>query len=62
MDLVTASEMHQMDRETIENFDLPGRILMENAGRGATAFFLETLWAEAGAGSGDRRCTGRTGQ
>jgi NAD(P)H-hydrate epimerase len=52
MDLVTASEMQQMDRETIANFNLPGQVLMENAGRGATAFFLETLWADAGAGSG----------
>jgi ADP-dependent NAD(P)H-hydrate dehydratase / NAD(P)H-hydrate epimerase len=44
MDLVTASEMQQMDRETIETFRLPGRLLMENAGRGATSFFLETTW------------------
>jgi ADP-dependent NAD(P)H-hydrate dehydratase / NAD(P)H-hydrate epimerase len=34
MDIVTASEMQQMDRETIESFGLPGRVLMENAGRG----------------------------
>ncbi len=43
MDLVTASEMQRMDRETIESFGLPGRLLMENAGRGATAFFIENL-------------------
>ncbi|MBW1693871.1 MAG: NAD(P)H-hydrate dehydratase [Deltaproteobacteria bacterium] len=41
MHLVTASEMRKMDQETIESFGLPGRILMENAGRGATRFFLE---------------------
>ncbi|MDH3721260.1 MAG: NAD(P)H-hydrate dehydratase [Desulfobacteraceae bacterium] len=41
MYLVTANEMQQMDGSTIESFGLPGRILMENAGRGATQFFLE---------------------
>ncbi|MGA7146341.1 MAG: NAD(P)H-hydrate dehydratase [Desulfobacterales bacterium] len=41
MYLVTADEMKEMDRRTIESFGLPGRILMENAGRGATRFFLE---------------------
>ena len=46
MDLVTASEMQQMDRETIDTFRLPGRVLMENAGRGATAFFLESTWTK----------------
>jgi NAD(P)H-hydrate epimerase len=35
MDLVTAAEMQAMDRLTIAEFGLPGRILMENAGRGA---------------------------
>ena len=41
MILVTASEMQQMDRRTIESFGIPGRVLMENAGRGATRFFLK---------------------
>jgi hydroxyethylthiazole kinase-like uncharacterized protein yjeF len=41
MYLVTANEMQKMDHSTIESFGLPGRILMENAGRGATQFFLE---------------------
>ena len=41
MYLVTANEMQKMDRSTIESFGIPGRILMENAGRGATQFFLE---------------------
>ena len=43
MYLVTADEMQRMDRATIESFGIPGRVLMENAGRGATAFFLETV-------------------
>ncbi len=41
MYLVTADEMREMDRRTIEEFALPGRVLMENAGRGAVRFFLE---------------------
>jgi hypothetical protein len=41
MYLVTASEMQEMDRRTIKNFGIPGMVLMENAGRGATRFFLE---------------------
>lgn len=40
MYLVTASEMQEMDRKTIEEFGLPGRVLMENAGKGATQIFL----------------------
>ena len=39
MILVTAKQMQQMDKNTIEAFGIPGRVLMENAGRGA----LETL-------------------
>ena len=41
MYLVTASEMQEMDRRTIEDFGIPGMVLMENAGRGAIRFFLE---------------------
>ena len=41
MILVTANEMQQMDRQTIESFGIPARVLMENAGRGATRFFFE---------------------
>ena len=44
MYLVTADEMQRMDRSTIESFGIPGRVLMENAGRGATAFFLESVY------------------
>ena len=36
MYLVTADEMRDMDRRTIESFGVPGRVLMENAGLGAT--------------------------
>ena len=36
MYLVTAEEMREMDRRTMEEFGIPGRVLMENAGRGAT--------------------------
>lgn len=41
MYLVTASEMQQMDRQTIESFGIPGRVLMENAGRGATQVLMD---------------------
>jgi len=41
MILVTADEMREMDRRTIEEFGIPGRVLMESAGRGATEFLLE---------------------
>jgi hydroxyethylthiazole kinase-like uncharacterized protein yjeF len=41
MYLVTASEMQEMDRRTIEDLGIPGMVLMENAGRGATRFLLE---------------------
>lgn len=37
MMLVTAKEMQEMDRRTIEDFGLPGLVLMENAARGAVA-------------------------
>ena len=41
MYLVTAKEMQEMDRRTIEDLGIPGMVLMENAGRGATRFLLE---------------------
>ncbi|BBO74133.1 bifunctional NAD(P)H-hydrate repair enzyme [Desulfosarcina widdelii] len=47
MYLVTADEMRRMDRTTIESFGLPGRVLMENAGRGATAFFLKAIYRQS---------------
>lgn len=44
MRIVTAAEMQRMDRETIETIGIPGRVLMENAGRGATRCFLEQIF------------------
>ena len=41
MILVTASEMQEMDRRTIETGGIPGIELMENAGRGAFQFMLD---------------------
>ncbi|MFO8112889.1 MAG: NAD(P)H-hydrate dehydratase [Desulfosalsimonadaceae bacterium] len=43
MYLLTADEMRRMDEMTIENFGLPGRVLMENAGRGAARVILENF-------------------
>jgi len=43
MQIVTASEMQQMDRETIESFGLPGRVLMENAGRGVVDVLVKAF-------------------
>jgi NAD(P)H-hydrate epimerase len=40
MYILTAEEMRKIDRETI-NFGIPGRILMENAGRGAAQVLIE---------------------
>jgi NAD(P)H-hydrate epimerase len=39
--LVTAEEMRELDRLTIERFGTPGHVLMERAGRGATKVLLE---------------------
>lgn len=44
MYLVSAKEMQTMDTATIETFGLPGRVLMENAGRGAAKLFLEKIY------------------
>ena len=41
MHLLTADEMREMDRQTIESFGLPGRVLMENAGRGAARVLIK---------------------
>lgn len=43
MDLVSAWQMQQMDKKTIRDFGLPGLVLMENAGRGATEILLGML-------------------
>jgi NAD(P)H-hydrate epimerase len=41
MYLVSANEMQTMDHRTIESFGIPGRVLMECAGRGATRWLLK---------------------
>ena len=43
MDILTAAEMREMDRETIQSFGLPGRVLMENAGRGFFQVLMGTF-------------------
>ncbi len=43
MHIVTASEMQQMDQETIESFGIPGRVLMENAARGVIDVLIKTF-------------------
>lgn len=43
MYLVTAEEMRDMDRNTIDSFGVPGRVLMENAGRGAVRVLLKSF-------------------
>ncbi len=43
MYLVTAKEMQEMDARTIDPFGIPGRVLMEIAGRGATDHFLSVM-------------------
>jgi len=43
MRAVSAEQMRQLDRVTIEEIGIPGVVLMENAGRGATAVALEHL-------------------
>jgi hydroxyethylthiazole kinase-like uncharacterized protein yjeF len=52
MYLVTSAEMQAMDRLTIESFGLPGRILMENAGREAARLFLSHFSEAARRGAG----------
>jgi ADP-dependent NAD(P)H-hydrate dehydratase / NAD(P)H-hydrate epimerase len=46
MYIVTAAQMQEMDRRTIQEFGIPGRVLMECAGRGATRVFLENLYKQ----------------
>ncbi len=48
MYLVTAKEMQQMDKETIGNIGIPGRVLMENAGAGAFRFMCRVFPALEG--------------
>ena len=46
--LVTAKQMQDMDRQTIESFGIPGLVLMENAGRGAFDMLLEKYFTTNG--------------
>jgi len=41
--IVTAAEMARLDRAAIEDFGIPGIVLMENAARGAARFFTEVI-------------------
>jgi len=50
MRLVYGNEMQELDRYTIEEFGIPGLILMENAGRGVTELLLERFSEEASRG------------
>lgn len=43
MYLVTAAQMQAMDSYTINEFGIPGLVLMENAGRGAFDMLMETF-------------------
>jgi NAD(P)H-hydrate epimerase len=52
MILVTAGEMQEMDRQTIENYAIAGLELMENAGRGATRVLLDQFGDHVKAGVG----------
>jgi len=47
MKLLTADEMRELDRRTIEEIGIPGVVLMENAGRGAAELLcrrFSSLW------------------
>lgn len=41
--LVSAAEMARLDRQTIDEIGIPGIVLMENAARGAAAFYEEAV-------------------
>lgn len=43
MKVVTADEMRELDRRTIQEVGIPGAVLMENAGRGAARVLLENF-------------------
>ncbi len=56
MYVVTASEMQALDRATIEEFGLPGRLLMEHAGREAARVFLARFGDRARRGGAAVAC------
>ncbi len=41
MQIVSAEDIRELDRRTIEDIGIPGAVLMENAGRGATKILCE---------------------
>jgi ADP-dependent NAD(P)H-hydrate dehydratase / NAD(P)H-hydrate epimerase len=61
MILVTSGEMQTLDRLTIERFGLPGRVLMENAGREAARVLLAHFAADARRGVGIASGCGNNG-
>ncbi len=50
MKIATAQQMRTLDRKAIEEFSIPGMILMENAGRGTVLFMEEELGPVKGKG------------
>ena len=51
MKLVNTDQMRQIDRETIDNRNIPGEVLMENAGAGIALRILETVIDDASGAS-----------
>jgi NAD(P)H-hydrate epimerase len=43
MKVATAEQMQELDRKAIETYRIPGIVLMENAGRGATEAITEAF-------------------
>jgi len=43
MKVATAEQMQELDRKSIENYKIPGIVLMENAGRGAAEVISKTF-------------------
>src|SRR4030043_1787822 len=43
MKVATAEQMQELDRKAIESYRIPGIVLMENAGRGATDVIFNTF-------------------
>ncbi|HBI14086.1 MAG TPA: bifunctional ADP-dependent NAD(P)H-hydrate dehydratase/NAD(P)H-hydrate epimerase [Desulfobulbaceae bacterium] len=48
MQLASAAEMQSLDRAAIEEYRIPGMVLMENAGRGTVDFMVRELGPPAG--------------
>jgi ADP-dependent NAD(P)H-hydrate dehydratase / NAD(P)H-hydrate epimerase len=57
--LVSAEEMRELDRLTIEKYGTPGHVLMERAGKGATAFLLDSFPALRRKGARVVVCAGK---